>query len=204
MPQKKLSPAEKSKIALSAIVGEVLGKSTTEVGAQFGVSAKAVTAIKKQALDAIQQSFYGVQAQTSSPTGLSDKEVSARLDKLLGNIEASSPLSSRAAATDPPTLPSPSAVDDRRDEEELIPIDEIVAAIQQYNNATESGRKIYISRAIVAEISPHPTKEIEDFFTKHKAQIDAHNEKHELKRSTNRGLKGQDWISWLNLYEEES
>jgi hypothetical protein len=201
MALKKLSPAEKVKIALSAIVGDVLGRSTKEVGAQFGVSAKTVTEIRKQALSAIRQSFYGVQEQTSLPAGLSNEEISARLEKLLGKDGSSS--SSPVAASSPAKPVSVDAVDDTGEEDGLIPIDEIVAAIQEYNNAAGTERKIYISRAIVAEVSPHPTKEIESYFVENKAQIDAHNEKHELKRSTNRGLKGEDWISWLNLYEQE-
>ncbi|HEY9627916.1 MAG TPA: hypothetical protein V6C84_11490 [Coleofasciculaceae cyanobacterium] len=188
MALKDLTPAEKSKIALGAIVGEVLGKSTSEVGAQFGVSAKAVTTIRKQALDAIQQSFYGVQTQAVS-SGLSDDEVSARLEKLLGNEKVSSV-----------SLPASNKADkDELEDEEPISIDEIVSAIQEYNNTAGSKKKIYISRAIVAEVFPHSTKELESYFSEHKAEIDAHIEKHGLKRSTNRALKGEDWMSWLNL-----
>ena len=191
MALKDLSPAEKSKIALGAIVGEVLGKSTSDIGAQFGISAKAVTTLRKQALDAIRQSFYGVQTQAPSP-GLSDEEVSARLEKLLGN-EGGSLIS----------LPAPSKAEkvneDESEDEEPISIDEIVSAIQEYNNVAGSKKKIYISRAVVAEVSPHSTKELESYFSEHKAEIDAHIEKHGLKRNTNRALKGEDWISWLNL-----
>ncbi|MBI4784581.1 MAG: hypothetical protein HY785_25190 [Oscillatoriophycideae cyanobacterium NC_groundwater_1537_Pr4_S-0.65um_50_18] len=191
MALKDLTPAEKSKIALGAIVGEVLGKSTSEVGAQFGVSAKAVTTLRKQALDAIQQSFYGVQTQAPS-TGLSDEEVSARLEKLLGNEKVSS-------VSSPASYRAEKFNDDELEDEEPISIDEIVSAIQEYNNTAGSKKKIYISRAIVAEVSPHSTKELESYFSEHKAEIDAHIEKHGLKRSTNRALKGEDWISWLNL-----
>jgi hypothetical protein len=191
MALKDLSPAEKSKIALGAIVGEVLGKSTSEVGAQFGISAKAVTTLRKQALDAIRQSFYGVQTQAAA-SGLSDDEVSARLEKLLGHEGVSSP-----------SVPVSNGADqgdkDELDEEEPISIEEMVAAIQKYNNTAGSKKKIYISRAIVADVSPHSTKEIESYFSEHKAEIDAHNEKHELKRNTNRSLKGEDWMSWLDL-----
>ncbi|MBW4661396.1 MAG: hypothetical protein KME15_22200 [Drouetiella hepatica Uher 2000/2452] len=188
---KDLSPAEKSKIALGAIVGEVLGKSTSDIGAQFGISAKAVTTLRKQALDAIRQSFYGVQTQAPS-TGLSDEEVSARLEKLLGN-EGGSLIS-------PPAPSKAEKVnEDESEDEEPISIDEIVSAIQEYNNVAGSKKKIYISRAVVAEVSPHSTKELESYFSEHKAEIDAHNEKHELKRNTNRGLKGENWISWLDL-----
>jgi hypothetical protein len=191
MALKDLSPAEKSKIALGAIVGEVLGKSTSEVGAQFGISAKAVTTLRKQALDAIRQSFYGVQTQAASPR-LSDEEVSARLERLLGN-EGGSLIS----------LPDPSKAEkineDESEDEEPISIDEIVSAIQEYNNIAGSKKKIYISRAVVAEVSPHSTKDLESYFSEHKSEIDAHNEKHGLKRNTNRGLKGENWISWLSL-----
>ncbi|MBI4738759.1 hypothetical protein HY772_04280 [Candidatus Woesearchaeota archaeon] len=191
MALKDLTPAEKSKIALGAIVGEVLGKSTSEVGAQFGVSAKAVTTIRRQALDAIQQSFYGVQTQAVS-SGLSDDEVSARLEKLLGHEKVSSvspPASNKAEKLDK----------DEPEDEEPISIDEIVSAIQEYNNTAGSKKKIYISRAIVAEVFPHSTKELESYFSEHKAEIAAHIEKHGLKRSTNRALNGEDWMSWLNL-----
>ena len=191
MPLKDLSPAEKSKIALSAIVGEVFGKSTSDVGAQFGVSAKAVTTLRKQALDAIRQSFYGIQTQAAS-SGLSDEEVSSRLERLLGNEKVSS-VSPSASNT------AENFNSDESEEEEPISIDEIVSAIQEYNNAAGSKKKIYISRAIVAEVSPHSTKELESYFSEHKAEIDAHIEQHELKRSTNRALKGEDWISWLSL-----
>jgi hypothetical protein len=191
MALKDLSAAEKTKIALGAIVGEVLGKSTSEVGTQFGISAKAVTALRKQALDAIRQSFHGVQVQAVS-FGLSDEEVSARLEKLLGNERVPSISTSTSNGTD-------NGNEDEEDEE-LIPIDEIVSTIQKYNNAAGSnGKKIYISRAIVAEVSPHPNKEMESYFSKHKTEIDAHNEKHGLKRNTNRALKGEDWMSWLNF-----
>ena len=203
MAPKKLSPAEKTKIALSAIVGDVRKKSPKDIGIQFGVSANIVKALRTQAVDAIQQYFYGVQEQIplSPAAGLSDEEVSARLDKLIGTNVSSS--SSLPPATPPTASASISATDEKREDEELIPVEEIVTAIQEYNNATKTEKKIYISRAVVAEVSPHPTKEIDGYFMENKAQIDAHNEKHELKRNTNRGLKGQDWISWLNLYEQE-
>lgn len=191
MALKDLSPAEKSKIALGAIVGEVLGKSTSDIGAQFGISAKAVTTLRKQALDAIRQSFYGVQIQAPS-TGLSDEEVSARLEKLLGHEGASSVSSSAPIRAE-------RINEDELEEEEPISIDEIVSAIQEYNNAAGGKKKIYISRAVVSEVSPHSTKDLESYFSEHKAEIDAHIEKHGLKRSTNRALRGEDWISWLNL-----
>jgi len=192
MALKDLSPKQKTTIALQAIVGDVLGKTSSDIGAQFGVNKKTVTLLKNQAIEAVRIAFSEVQrTNTTTSSILSDEELSIRVDKLLGS--GSVPALKTKANT-------AALLEDKEDDEEIIPIDQIVSAIEVHNNgAGKDGKKIFISRAIVTEISPHPVKELESYFAENKTRIEAHHKKHDLKRTSNRVLKGEDWISWLTF-----
>jgi cytochrome c551/c552 len=184
MALKDISLEDKVKIALDAIIGDVFGRGSSEVAQKYpGVSTRAVTTLKNQALTAIRDSFAGSIQAPSSGT-MSDEEISAGLDRLLGG--------------------SPSAEDSDDDDEQpekLLQVGEIVNAIMKYNDraAKENKQRIYISRAIVQDVAHHTLKEIDEYFGAHKKTIDDHNTKHELKRNSNRALKGQDWQSWVEF-----
>jgi hypothetical protein len=185
MALKDISLEDKVKIALDAIIGDVFGRGSAEVAQKYsGVSTRAVTALKNQALAAIRDSFAGG-SQAPAATGMSDEELSAGLDRLLGS--------------------NPSAIEDGDDDEEqperTLELGEIVTAIMKYNDraAKEGKQRIYISRAIAQDVAHHTLKEIDEYFGANKKAIDDHNLKHELKRNSNRALKGHDWQSWISF-----
>jgi hypothetical protein len=185
MALKDISLDDKVKIALDAIIGEVFGKGSAEIAQKYsGVSTRAVTALKQQALDAIRDSFAG-STQAPVSVGISDKQISAGITRLLG---------------------SNSAIEDTADGDdeqvgESIPVKQIVTAIMKYNDraAKSNKQRIYISRTIAQEFAPHSAKEADEYFKENKKAIDAHNTKHDLKRHSNRDLKGQDWQSWIEV-----
>jgi cytochrome c551/c552 len=187
MALKDLSVDDKVKIAIDSIIGDIVGKSSTDIAQKYpGLSAKAVTTLKNQALDAIRGAFSG-NIQTQSSTGISDEQISAAIDKLLGT--SSSP-SRQVEVTEEETDP-----------DEIIPIDQVVDAVMEYNNkaAKENGQLIYISKTVVQAVSPLPDKEIDQYFKANKEAIDDHNSKHGLKRNSNRALNGLDWQDWLEF-----
>ena len=187
MALKDLSVDDKVKIAIDSIIGDIVGKTSTDIAQKYpGLSAKAVTTLKNQALDAIRSSFSG-NIQTQIPSGISDEQISAAIDKLLGT--ASSP--SRQIAVR----------EEESDPDEIIPVDQVVDAIMEYNDrvAKGGGQLIYISRTVVKEVSPLSDKEIDEYFKANRESIDDHNSKHELKRNSNRALKGLDWLDWLEF-----
>jgi len=186
MALKDLSVEDKIKIAIDSIIGEVIGRTSTEIAQKYpGLSAKAVTTLKNQALEAIRSTFSG-HSQAPTPVGISDDKISAGIERLL---------SSSSSAR------SEEAREEELQSDEIIPIDQVVEAIMEYNNgaAKENGQLIYISRAVVQEISPLSDKELDEYFKAHREQIDDHNSKHGLKRNSNRALKGLDWQDWLEF-----
>jgi hypothetical protein len=54
-------------------------------------------------------------------------------------------------------------------------------------------------KAIVQELGQHEMGEVNEYFEEHKGEIDKHHQKRELKRTTNRSIKGQDWRNWLEI-----
>jgi cytochrome c551/c552 len=185
MALKDLSLDDKVKIALDAIIGEVLGRSSAEIAQKYsGVSTRAVTTLKQQALDAIRDSFAG---STPAPVSaeISDKQISAGIARLLGN--------GSAIAQD--------TKDDDAQDEDSISVEQIVTAMMKYNDraAKSNKQRIYISRTIAQEFAPHSAKEADEYFKENKKAIDAHNAKHELMRNTNRALRGQNWQSWIEV-----
>jgi ribosomal protein S13 len=176
---KDISAESKVKIALEAIIGEVIGRSSGEIAQRYpGVSTRAVTQLKNQALAAIREVFTEGQGAIA-PALMSEEEISAGLDRLLG----SSSVKCEAAGTS------------------VVAVQEIVSAMMKYNDRAGKGEtpRIYISKAIVQEFGHHDLGEINEYFVEHKAEIDKHNLKHGLKRTTNRAIKGQDWQSWLEI-----
>jgi hypothetical protein len=186
MALKDISSDDKVKIALDGIIGEVFGKSSAEIAQKYpGVSTRAVTALKQQALNAIQSSFAG-NDQVPIVDGINDKQISAGITRLLG----SSAVAAEAVYED-----------DDESSEDSITVEQIVTAMMKYNDraAKDGKQRIYISRTIAQEFAPHSAKEADDYFKENKKTIDAHNEKHDLKRNNNRVLNGQDWQSWIEL-----
>jgi ribosomal protein S13 len=183
MALKDISTEDKVKIALDAIIGEVFGKSSADIAQKYSnVSTRAVTALKNQALAAIQDAFSG-NHQSPASAGVTDEDISAGISRLLG---------SGAVHDDS---------DDDDEAEESFDVGQIVEALMKYNDraAKENKQRIYISRTIAQEFAPHPVKEADEYFKAHKKAIDDHNLKHDLKRNSNRALKGQDWQSWIDL-----
>lgn len=185
MALKDLSVEDKTRIAIDSIIGEVMGRTSTEIAQKYpGLSAKAVTTLKNQALEAIRSAFSGT-SQAQAPAGITDERISAGIERLLGG--------------------SASYQEEVRGEEiqpdEILPIEQVIDAIMEYNNgaAKENRQLIYISRAVVQEISPLPDKEIDGYFKTHRGEIDDHNSKYGLKRNSNRALKGLDWQDWLEF-----
>jgi ribosomal protein S13 len=186
MALKDISLDDKVKIALDAIIGEVFGKSSAEIAQKYsGVSTRAVTALKQQALDAIRESFVG-STQVPVSAGISDKQISAGITRLLGI--------NSAVEEDIEEV-------DKEQAEESVPVEQIVTAMMKYNDraAKSNKQRIYISRTIAQEFAPHSAKEADEYFKENKKAIDAHNNKHELMRNTNRALRGQDWQSWIEV-----
>jgi cytochrome c551/c552 len=184
MALKDISAEDKVKIALDAIIGEVFGKSSSEVAQKYpGVSTRAVTALKNQALGAIQDTFSG-NGQAPASAAVSDEEISAGINRLLGSNSSSFEES-----------------DDEDEEQDEVEVSQIVEAMMKYNDraAKENKQRIYISRTIAQELAPHSVKEADEFFKANKKAIDDHNNKHNLKRNTNRALKGQKWQRWIEL-----
>jgi hypothetical protein len=186
MALKDISLDDKVKIALDAIIGEVFGKSSAEIAQKYsGVSTRAVTALKQQALDAIRDSFAG-STQAPVSVGISDKQISAGITRLLGSSS---------------TIAGDTEDGDSEQVEESIPVKQIVTAMMKYNDraAKSNKQRIYISRTIAQEFALHSVKEADEYFKENKKAIDAHNNKHELRRNTNRALRGQDWQSWIEV-----
>jgi hypothetical protein len=195
MALKDISLDDKVKIALDAIIGEVFGKGSAEIAQKYsGVSTRAVTALKQQALNAIRDSFAG-STQAPVSAGISDKQISAGITRLLG--------SSSAIAEDPEEseIAEDTEAGDDEPAEQSIPVEQIVTAMMKYNDraAKSNKQRIYISRTIAQEFAPHSAKEADEYFKENKKAIDAHNTKHDLKRHSNRDLKGQDWQSWIDV-----
>jgi ribosomal protein S13 len=176
---KDISAEVKVKIALEAIIGEVVGRSSADVAQRYpGISTRAVTQLKNQALGAIREAFTRDQ-QAIAPALMSEEEISAGLDRLLGSASA-------REEEEPETSPE---------------VEEIVTALMKYNDRAGKGDtpRIYISKAVVQEVGHHELREINEYFGSHKKEIDEHNLKHELKRNSNRAIKGQDWQSWIEI-----
>jgi hypothetical protein len=55
------------------------------------------------------------------------------------------------------------------------------------------------SSSSLKEFAPYSAKEDDEYFKENKKAIDAHNNKHDLRRNTNRALRGQDWQSWIEV-----
>jgi hypothetical protein len=185
MALKDISLDDKVKIALDAIIGEVFGKGSADIAQKYsGVSTRAVTALKQQALDAIRDSFAG-STQAPVSVGISDKQISAGITRLLGS---SSTIAQDTEEMDEET-------------EDSVSVDQIVTAMMKYNDRAVKSNKqrIYISRTIAQEFSPHSAKEADEYFKENKKVIDTHNNKHDLRRNTNRALRGQDWQSWIEV-----
>jgi hypothetical protein len=186
MALKDISLDDKVKIALDAIIGEVFGRSSAEIAQKYsGVSTRAVTALKQQALDAIRDSFAG-STQAPVAAGISDKQISAGITRLLGNSS---------------TIEEDTEEVDDEQAEDSIPVEQIVSAMMKHNDraAKSNKQRIYISRTIAQEFASHSAKEADEYFKENKKAIDAHNTKHDLKRHSNRDLKGQDWQSWIEV-----
>jgi predicted RND superfamily exporter protein len=186
MALKDISLDDKVKIALDAIIGEVFGKGSAEIAQKYsGVSTRAMTALKQQALDAIRDSFAG-STQAPVSVGISDKQISAGITRLLG--------SSSTIAQDTEEV-------DEEETEDSISVEQIVTAMMKYNDraAKSNKQRIYISRTIAQEFAPHSVKEADEYFKENKKAIDAHNNKHDLRRNTNRALRGQNWQSWIEV-----
>jgi hypothetical protein len=191
MVLKDISLEDKVKIALDAIIGEVLGLESAEVAQKYaGVSTRAVTALKNQALEAIRDSFSG---GSPDPAAINDENISAGLDRLLG--------SSRSAVEEGGDHDSDDDQSNDDQPDHTLQVGEIVSAIMKYNDraAKEGKQRIYISRSIAQDVAHHSLKELDEYFGANKKAIDAHNTKHELQRFSNRVLKGQDWQSWINF-----
>jgi predicted transcriptional regulator len=186
MALKDISLDDKVKIALDAIIGEVFGKGSAETAQKYsGVSTRAVTALKQQALDAIRDSFAG-STQAPVSVGISDKQISAGITRLLGNSSA---------------IEENTEEGDDEQVEDAVSVEQIVTAMMKYNDraAKSNKQRIYISRTIAQEFAPHSAKEADEYFKENKKAIDAHNNKHDLRRNTNRALRGQDWHSWIEV-----
>jgi hypothetical protein len=186
MALKDISIDDKMKIALDALIGEVFGRSSAEIAQKYsGVSTRAVTALKQQALDAIRDSFAG-STQAPVSVGISDKQISAGITRLMGG--------SLSIAQDTEGV-------DEEETEDSIAVEQIVTAMMKYNDraAKSNKQRIYISRTIAQEFAPHSAKEADEYFKENKKAIDAHNTKHHLKRHSNRDIKGQNWQSWIEV-----
>lgn len=59
--------------------------------------------------------------------------------------------------------------------------------------------KIYISESVIARVTGSNRQSIRDYFTANKAEIDAHNRKHDLDNGVNRKGKGYDFKATLGL-----
>ncbi len=173
-----LFSTEKVKVALDCLHRELLGDSNASktVAKKYDLSTRGVTTLRNQALDILQKGFSPSIASPPSVTAsINDKTLDRNLDSLL----------SSSSTRDSQLEEAETEADDDADE---IAIDEVVAAIIDYNKAKKEP-PIYISLGILQKISDQPVAEVKAWFADHEQEINKHNAKYDLTPVTNRRVK---------------
>ncbi len=173
-----LSPTDKVKVALDCLHRELLGDSNASktVAKKYDLSTRGVTTLRNQALDILQKGFSpSLTPLPSVTTALNDKTLDRNLDSLLNS------------STSTRELPSEESEPEADDTDEIA-IDEVVAAIIDYNKAKKEP-PIYISQGILQKISGQSVAEIKSWFADHEQEVNKHNAKYDLTPVTNRRVK---------------
>lgn len=173
-----LSPTEKVKIALDCLHRELLGDSNASktVAKKYDLSTRGVTTLRNLALDILQKGFSPSMTPAPSVTAaLNDKTLDRNLDSLLN---------SSTSIGDSQLEASESEADDTDE----IAIDEVVAAIIDYNKSKKEP-PVYISQGILQKISGQSVAEVKSWFADHEQEVNKHNAKYDLTPVTNRRVK---------------
>jgi len=173
-----LSPTEKVKVALDCLHRELLGDSNASktVAKKYDLSTRGVTTLRNLALDILQKGFSPSMTLAPSVTAaLNDKTLDRNLDSLLN---------SSTSIGDSQLEASESEADDTDE----IAIDEVVAAIIDYNKSKKEP-PVYISQGILQKISGQSVAEVKSWFADHEQEVNKHNAKYDLTPVTNRRVK---------------
>ncbi|MBC7825069.1 MAG: hypothetical protein H7126_14610 [Candidatus Parcubacteria bacterium] len=173
-----LSPTEKVKVALDCLHRELLGDSNASktVAKKYDLSTRGVTTLRNLALDILQKGFSPSMTPAPSVTAaLNDKTLDRNLDSLLN---------SSTSIGDSQLEASESEADDTDE----IAIDEVVAAIIDYNKSKKEP-PVYISQGILQKISGQSVAEVKSWFADHEQEVNKHNAKYDLTPVTNRRVK---------------
>jgi len=173
-----LSPTEKVKVALDCLHRELLGDSNASktVAKKYNLSTRGVTTLRNLALDILQKGFSPSMTPAPSVTAaLNDKTLDRNLDSLLN---------SSTSIGDSQLEASESEADDTDE----IAIDEVVAAIIDYNKSKKEP-PVYISQGILQKISGQSVAEVKSWFADHEQEVNKHNAKYDLTPVTNRRVK---------------
>ncbi len=173
-----LSPTEKVKVSLDCLHRELLGDSNASktVAKKYDLSTRGVTTLRNLALDILQKGFSPSMTPSPSATAaLNDKTLDRNLDSLLN---------SSTSIGDSQLEASESEADDTDE----IAIDEVVAAIIDYNKSKKEP-PVYISQGILQKISGQSVAEVKSWFADHEQEVNKHNAKYDLTPVTNRRVK---------------
>lgn len=173
-----LSPTEKVKVALDCLHRELLGDSNASktVAKKYDLSTRGVTTLRNLALDILQKGFSPSMTPSPSVTAaLNDKTLDRNLDSLLNSSTSTG--DSQLEESEP-----------EADDADEIAIDEVVAAIIDYNKSKKEP-PIYISQGILQKISGQSVAEIKSWFADHEQEVNKHNAKYDLTPVTNRRVK---------------
>ncbi|MBW4541354.1 MAG: hypothetical protein KME43_19775 [Myxacorys chilensis ATA2-1-KO14] len=187
-----LSSTEKVKVALDCLHRELLGDTNASktVAQKYDLSTRAVTTLKHQALDILQQGFNpSTPAASTSATSVNDQT----LDQALNMLLSSSPTSEVQQEE----------LESELEEADGITIEKVFAAIVAYNKSKQEP-PIYISQGILQKISGQSAAEVKVWFAQHELEINEHNAKYDLTPITNRRIKRDfNYKEELGLEEEK-
>lgn len=172
-----LSATEKVKVALDCLHRELLGdpNASKTVAQKYDLSTRAVTTLKHQALDLLQQGFSAAaSAAATSAAAINDHTLDQALNALLSTASTSAgqpevPASDRAEAVG-------------------ITLDQVFAAIVAYNKLKKEP-PIYVSQGILQKLSAQSVAEVKLWFAQHESEVSGHNAKYDLTPITNRRIK---------------
>lgn len=180
MPRKPetLSPNEKVRIALECLTLEATGESNASkiVAQEYNLSSRAVTALKTQALEAIQQAF---EPKVTSLSKTIDRHlISRNLDALLGT----------AASRDQNPSPLEEHEGEEEREEDTL-LDEVWEKIQDHNSSADEKKRIYPTSTALAKITGLRPDLVQGWLDEHEAEVDEHAQEFRITPGSNKGKR---------------
>lgn len=183
MPKKPETPSveEKIEIALQVLFAEISGdpEPSKTVANQYGISTRAATTIKNRALEILRLGFEDTAEASEQKVDLQTS--GSRIRSLLNvtKVEEGSPASS--------TKPESGEKKDT-DPEGPLDLDEVFAAIEDYNHSEDKQFSIYPSSAILLDISRQKKKDVDAWVKENKEKTKALIEEFNLPPRTNAGI----------------